>query len=120
MADLKYYRSEVVRAGGDPQAVEAGVTALVSAPFDQWPALMSLLDVEADKLPFPFDRDFLAVCLESVAEQRHDPRQKRFLLECALNRATWCASCATAGGEGLARSIHVHALEAKLKALGSR
>ncbi len=38
------------------------------------------------------------------------------MLQFALGRAEWCASCATAGGEGIARSRHVQELEALIRA----
>jgi hypothetical protein len=36
------------------------------------------------------------------------------MLSIAMSRATWCASCATSGSEGICRSTHVRELEALL------
>jgi len=67
----------------------------------------------AGSLPYWQDSDVGALILESVADNLPDGRLKEFLYRHALYRAQWCASSATAGGEGMARMLHVNQLQRK-------
>jgi hypothetical protein len=62
-------------------------------------------------------RSFGASVLEAIADTLAEPAQKTLTYAEALHLAQWYASGATSGGEGTARSRHVHELEAKLHAL---
>jgi hypothetical protein len=68
---------------------------------------------EAEKLPWPQDRDFGALVLQSVSVSAPN-NIATFMLSKAKDRAHWCASCATSGGEGLARAEHIKELESEL------
>ena len=68
----------------------------------------------ADKLVAPFDKETGAVLLERYSLSANND-VKKFMLTKALERATCFASCATSGGEGLARSEHVKKLLLKLE-----
>ena len=71
----------------------------------------------AGQLPYVDDCDFGALVLEQQAELLSDDL-KRVLLTEALRRAQWCAQAATAGGEGLARMVHVNQLAQNLTECG--
>jgi hypothetical protein len=68
----------------------------------------------AGRLPYFYDSDIGALVLESAADAEVDARLRQFLYTEALYRARWCASAASAGGEGIARSRHISQLELKL------
>ena len=68
----------------------------------------------ADKFVAPFDEESGAVLLERYSLSASTD-VKKFMLTKALERAEWFASCATSGGEGLARSVHVKKLRLKLE-----
>ena|SRR5579871_4079054 len=67
----------------------------------------------AGRLPYWQDYDVGALILESVADSLSDGDEKKLFYRHALYRARWCASCASAGGEGLARMFHVTELQKK-------
>jgi hypothetical protein len=60
-------------------------------------------------------RSFGASMLETIGESVHNPVLRALMLEQALEHAIRYASSATSGGEGTARSRHVHELEARLR-----
>jgi hypothetical protein len=70
----------------------------------------------AGSLPYWRDADVGALILESVADGLPDGSLKEFLYRHALYRARWCASAATAGGEGRSRMLHVNHLQIKQEA----
>jgi hypothetical protein len=59
-------------------------------------------------------RSFGASMLETIGESVDDPVLRALMLEQALEHAIRYASGATSGGEGTARSRHVHEIEARL------
>lgn len=67
----------------------------------------------ASDLPYGNDCDYGALLLEAESDRRCG-NDKAILLDAALERARFCASAATSGGEGLARMIHVQRLENKI------
>lgn len=79
---------------------------------------MSLVEFHslAGRLPFWHDFDVGALILEAVADELPNGQLKEVLYRHALYRAQLCASAATAGGEGLARMMHVNELKAKQEA----
>jgi hypothetical protein len=60
------------------------------------------------------DSDYAALLLESAANDPGLASMREDLLRHALWRATWFAQGATAGGEGIARSVHINRIKAKL------
>jgi hypothetical protein len=60
---------------------------------------------------------FGASVLETIGDSLTDTALRIPVYAEALNLAEWYASCATSGGEGAARSRHVHQIEVKLRAL---
>jgi hypothetical protein len=71
---------------------------------------------QAGRYPYWQDQDIGALILECVADSLADSPLKEYLYKHAQYRAEWCASSATAGGEGLARLGHVRQIEEKRKA----
>ncbi|HEY1107131.1 MAG TPA: hypothetical protein VGE76_00820 [Opitutaceae bacterium] len=69
----------------------------------------------AGRLPVVLDADFGALVLEELADSVSDRPLKRWLYTEAGYRANWCVQSGTAGGECLARVVHVQRIEAKLK-----
>jgi hypothetical protein len=69
----------------------------------------------AGRFPYWQDSDIGSLILESLADEiAPAPLSERLYRE-AMYRAKWCATAATSGGEGLARSIDVRRLSDKLK-----
>ena len=68
----------------------------------------------AKRLPWYWDEDYTALALQAEASRGGSTERRGAMLGAALRHARWCASCATAGGEGLARSVHVRELQALL------
>lgn len=113
MDELVHYHSAVSSYGGSTAAVDAIVEA-ISATEDELllPQLFSELELEANRIEWLFDSDYSAVALQAASQQVRCPALRKAMLVFALGRARWCASCATAGAEGLARSVHVGELQA--------
>jgi len=116
MEPLSYYRQALHDRGLDPSPVDRRVAAVASADAGARAAQLAQLAHEADLLPYILDRDYGAIALQHAARSLADADLRRHLLSAALARATRCASGATSGGEGLARSSHVRELEALLAA----
>ena len=109
-------RAAQIKDGGDPVPVEnlanliakCMSVAETTIPFEK-------LEAEANKLGWPLDRDFAAVALQHYSGIAHSRNVRVRMLSVAVGRASWCASCATAGAEGVCRSVHVKELEAQLQ-----
>ena len=113
MDELSAYREAIVAADGSTDAVDRLVDAVANLDEEsRVPRLLMDLRAEADRLPWIYDSDYAAVALQMALPRAVSLPVRRAMLGFALDRARWCASCATAGGEGLARSIHVRELEA--------
>ena len=83
---------------------------------DQRSELIAQFHDCAGKLPYVADCDFGALVLESAADSVADDRELRgFLLSEARYRARWCVQAASAGGEAIARAVHMNRLEAKAR-----
>jgi hypothetical protein len=67
----------------------------------------------AGRLPYYQDSDIGALVLEAAADASSDEQIRSLLYGEARLRAIWCAQGATAGGEGIARMMHVKRLEQK-------
>ncbi len=113
MDELDAYRNEVQAMGGSTAASDALVQAIAhSQDSALLPPLFAQLAAESDQLGWFRDCDYAAVALQAAYVHVASLQLRSAMLGFALERARWCASCATAGGEGLARSLHVRELEA--------
>ncbi|MDB6122740.1 MAG: hypothetical protein JWQ71_1733 [Pedosphaera sp.] len=72
----------------------------------------------AGKLPYIDGCDFGALVLESAADAVADGELRAFLLCEARFRATWCVQAATAGGEAIARAVHLKRLDERIQNAG--
>jgi len=109
---IEYHRNALLAQGDDPLPVEQLVALIQAAPDEvTLKGLLAELEVEANKLGWPRDKDYAALLLQHAVLQVENRPARAAMLDFALAQATWCASCATAGGEGLARSAHVRELE---------
>jgi hypothetical protein len=113
---LRHYRDKLRQVGADPSVVDGLVEAMLAAPED-FETLAPQVRSAANALDWYYDQDYAAVALQAAAARVEDPGLRRKILALAVDRASWCASCATSGGEGTARSTHVRELEAALSAL---
>ena len=109
-------RAAQVKDGGDPSLVEHLAQAIANCVTvaDTVP-LFEALEIEANKLGWPLDRDYAAVALQHYSATTQSKQVRLRMLSVAGGRASWCAACATAGGEGICRSAHVKELEALIK-----
>lgn len=116
MSHLDSERSAQIKEGADPSKVENLAIAVAScAVMRDTKPLFDELEVEANKLGWPFDRDFAAVALQHYSRVAKVPEVRLRMLSVAAGRAGWCASCATSGGEGISRSRHYKELEAQIR-----
>lgn len=115
MDELRYYREALSKQGSSTETVDRLVAQIaLSSTIENAQALLGELEPEANNLGWPLDRDYAAVALQYSVDQAV-PEVGKAMLQFALGRAEWCASCATAGGEGIARSRHVQELEALIR-----
>lgn len=106
-----YTREGIIKSGFNPEIVESIAKELsLLKNLDCASDIIHQFSLEADKLPWPQDHDFGALVLQFFSTNTVRDVEK-FMLSKALDRARWCACCATAGGEGLARMQHVRELE---------
>ena len=113
MDDLAYHRTALRNEGCDTTQIESLVAKTVEAKtVEDLRSQLALLEPEANKLGWPCDADFTALLLQHMLPHFDSNELRCVAVEFALDRARWCASAATAGGEGLARSRHIHELEA--------
>ncbi len=109
-------RKGIIQAGFDPEVVEAIAASISSSDsLNRAEEIFRQFNIEAEKLPWPQDTDFGALVLQSKSAQASNIEVKRFMLNEAILRAQWCATCATSGGEGHARMVHVNELKAELE-----
>ena len=112
----RFQYSEALAKGGHHTGPVDGLARSVALEPDesQLPALFARLETEAKQLPWYWDEDYTAVALQDEASRVDSTARRGAMLAAALRYARWCASCATAGGEGVARSVPVRALRALL------
>jgi hypothetical protein len=114
MNTYQHTRSGIIEAGFNPEIIEGlGREIAEAKDLTEAEAAYSSFEEEAEKLPWPWDHDFGALVLQREASKASKNIAK-FMLSKAINRAQWCASCATSGGEGLARASHMKELESEL------
>ncbi|WP_217875212.1 hypothetical protein [Pseudoalteromonas shioyasakiensis] len=77
--------------------------------------LLTEFEVLANKLPWPQDHDFGALLIQKEYKSAISKSIEKLMISTAHERAHWCASCSTSGGEGLARSVHVKELSILLQ-----
>lgn len=113
MNKLLAFRTLLEQYGGSTAEADRLVEQIVRTnDLRLLPPLFARLDVVSDLLGWVCDYDYAAIALQAALDLASVPKIREAMLSFALERARWCASCATAGGEGLARSLHVHELEA--------
>ena len=114
MSLYEHTRNGIIKAGFDPEVLEDIAKNLSRfSALEQAVELYHKFEVEAEKLPWPQDSDFGAIVLQ-VESANANELIAQYMLSQAIKRAQWCATCATSGGEGLARSIHIKELESEL------
>ena len=114
MSTYEHTRSGIEQAGFNPEIIERLAADIVcSKTIAQAEECYSAFTTEAEKLPWPWDHDFGALVLQKQAVGASNEVAK-FMLSQAIKRAQWCATCATSGGEGLARASHMKELEVEL------
>lgn len=114
MATYEHTRAGIVQAGFNPEIIERlGAGIVSSKTIEHAEKLYLVFEVEADKLPWPWDHDFGALVLQKQAIDAVYEVAK-FMLSQAIKRARWCATCATSGCEGIARASHIKELEIDL------
>ena len=112
-------KNEIIKRGCDVEPLEALASALMNLEnIDHALALIAQLDVLAEALPWLQDRDFGALALQKFANMAVNKHIARLMIIKAIERARWCATCCTSGGEGLARAVHLHELEQELQRHG--
>lgn len=115
MDDLQHTRNALIRDGASTDAVDQIVSAIASSPsLEHVEILWGQLECEANRLGWPFDRDYAALALQ-YSSLNASPSVGKEMLKFAPGRAEWCATAATSGGEGLARSRHVNELHSLLR-----
>lgn len=75
---------------------------------------LDFFSIAANTIPYTDDMDYGALLLEYAAMNCTKDVRKILLLHAALERAETCASCATSGGEGIARSVHVNRIRKRI------
>ena len=118
MEELQYQREALHKDGSNTEAVDRLVFKIAFCEIEEVKELLAALELEANKLGWPRDRDYAAIALQA-ASSKATKLVFIEMIEFAINRARFCASCATAGGEGIARSTHIHELENLLKTRNS-
>lgn len=118
MNDLQHHRAALLARNQDPGPVEA-LVAQATTLTDSTLLATHLTDLArvADCLGWPLDRDYAALLIQAQLSRFGNRPLRRQALEFALERARYCASAATSGGEGLARAEHFMELKAQLQAL---
>jgi hypothetical protein len=116
MDELIEFRKSVEAIGGRTTEADALVHQIANAQdVSLLQPLFSRLEVESNRLGWARDCDYAAVALQAASSSATSSGIRKAMLDFALARAEWCASCATAGGEGIARSVHVQELKGLLK-----
>ena len=113
---LAYCESTLRRAGVDPLPLAEQASRLADLPGDSLKQAVKEFSVAANGYFSAADSDYGALLLESLADATEDPTRKRVLYEEAAARASIFASWATSGSEGMARSVDVERIAAKLAA----
>ncbi len=72
----------------------------------------------AGKLPYIDDCDFGALVLENAANAVADGELRALLLCEARFRASWCVQSSTAGGEAIARAVHLRRIAERVQNAG--
>ncbi|HET6387658.1 MAG TPA: hypothetical protein VFJ58_30080 [Armatimonadota bacterium] len=112
--ELTNYQAGLRSLGQDPTPLMMLAEALIDLPDSAFTEVLASFNIVADQSDYCGDSDYGALLLEALADTCPDPDRKRDLYEASANRAGWFAAGATAGGEGLARSIDVKRITEKL------
>lgn len=107
----EHTRHQIIEAGQNPEAIESiAKKLLLTKDLEVANDIYQEFELEANKLIWPQDHDFGALVLQTFSHDAVEQIEKFMLLK-AIERARWCATCSTSGGEGLARTQHVRELE---------
>ena len=116
MAEMTFQERRDYRALGAHLESLAGMFCRTGK--DQHRELIAQFHDCAGKLPYVADCDFGALVLENAAEATSDSGLRDFLLSEACYRVKWCVQAASAGGEAIARSVHLRRLEERMQNAG--
>ncbi|MBL8018697.1 MAG: hypothetical protein JNM27_03450 [Leptospirales bacterium] len=108
-------RSEVAGNGTASYLESLAAELSRQSPAADLEKSLSLFHNIAGRLPPVGDRDYGALLLEGVADRTDDLEIRMLILKHALFRAQWLVDAASGSGEAMARSTHVHRLDAKVK-----
>jgi hypothetical protein len=111
--ELLDYQQALRRAGHDPAPLAAQAEALAASPEDGFGDAETAFHHAANAHEYVGDSDYGALLVEVLADACADPPRRARLYATAAARAGVFASWATAGGEGLARSVDVERIAAK-------
>lgn len=113
MEAITYHRTALRNEGGDTSKIESLIKSAAQVnSVQELRSQLAALESEANKLGWPRDVDFTALLLQHALPHFSSDELRLVALNFAIDRARCCASAATAGCEGLARSVHVKELEA--------
>lgn len=116
--ELDACRSALAACGVSAAAVDTLIGELLRSSVPPSAALTKRLHQEADRVGGIADRDYAARALQIASRNAASEPIRRHLLDLAMTRAQGFASAATAGGEGMARMLHVREIEAERAAAG--
>lgn len=103
-------KEKLIRKGESPEMLESLALSIChSKNLNAVHTDLKTFVEQAHQLPWPQDHDFGALVLQKFASEATD-NIALLMLNTALELAQYCASCATSGGEGLARAQHVKEL----------
>jgi len=115
-SELDQAESDLKRRGRDVSLLRRMAGALPGISGEWIESAMAGFHNFAGQFPYWADCDVGALALEDVADDMPSGLRRALLYRHAVYRAQWCASAATAGGEGAARSRHLQRTMAKLAA----
>jgi len=109
-------QNKIIGAGFSTENIK-GIVHLITQCSDtsEVKKLLTEFEVSANKLPWPQDHDFGALLIQKEYKSAISKSIEKLMINTAYERAQWCASCSTSGGEGLARSVHVKELNILLQ-----
>ena len=114
------YQDALRSMGTDPAPLAAQAEALVDVSAAEFDRALAAFHAAADDPSYCaplFDSDYGSLLLEALADVCISPHRRQDLYRGALGRAAIFASYATSGGEGLARSMDITRIAAKLEDL---
>ncbi|THB64302.1 MAG: hypothetical protein D6B27_10660 [Gammaproteobacteria bacterium] len=112
MKTYNHTRDALIGLGYNPETIEIIADKnTYSESLEEADKQFLSFEDEANKLPWTQDHDFGALVLQHKAMSTANSEIKKHMLNKAIERAKWCAACATSGGEALARAKHMNELQ---------